>query len=74
MPESQGFLMDEMTWGQRVKALRLKLLVTQVQLAEMLETTPVTIALWESRSTRPYSATAERFMVLEQESEMEEPS
>lgn len=71
---SDGFLMDKPTWGQRIKRYRLKMGLTQVQLAEELETDPATIARWESRDARPYSPLAESFMVLEAEAEMGEPS
>ena len=74
MEQDQGFLMDEPTWAQRVKSVRLKLDCTQVELAERLGVNPWTIAQWERIHSRPYSAEAEKFQVLEAELEMEEPS
>lgn len=74
MVEHDGFLMDEPTWAQRVKTVRLRLNCTQVQLAARLGVTGVTIALWEGKIARPYSEEAEKFVVLEAELEMEEPS
>ena len=65
MTPEQGFLMDELTWGQRVKMVRLKLNCTQVQLAERLSMSSNALALWETRSDRPYSAESERFLQLE---------
>ena len=66
--------MDEPTWCQRVKTVRLRLNCTQTELADRLDSHINTIAQWEIRSERPYSAEAERFMALEAELEMEEPS
>jgi DNA-binding transcriptional regulator YiaG len=74
MENEHGFLMDELTWAQRVKSVRLKLNCTQVGLAKKLGVTDVTIALWEGRAARPYSEEAERFLALESELEEEEPS
>lgn len=74
MTQDDGFLMDEPTWAQRVKTVRLRLDCTQTQLAERLDSHINTIAQWELRNERPYSAEAERFMVLEAELEEEEPS
>ena len=65
--EEPGFLMDEPTWSQRVKSLRLKLNLTQVQLAERLGIHINTVPLWELRSERPYSRAAELFLQLESE-------
>lgn len=74
MEQGPGFLMDEPTWGQRVKTVRLRLGITQIELAERLGMDPCSVARWESRGERPYSAEAERFLTLESEMEMEEPS
>ena len=72
MEEAAGFLMDEPTWAQRVKSVRLKLNITQVELGERLGLDPASVARWESRSERPYSAESERFLVLESEIAEEE--
>ena len=74
MSDETGFLMDEPTWAQRVKTLRLKLGITQTELAARLGAHFTTVAAWETREHRPYSAEAEKFRVLEAELEMEEPS
>jgi transcriptional regulator with XRE-family HTH domain len=66
--------MDDLTWAQRVKSVRLKLNCTQVELGKRLGVTEVTIALWEGRNARPYSEEAERFLALESELEEEDPS
>lgn len=70
MEAETGFLMDEPTWAQRVKTVRLRLNITQTELAERLDSHINTIAQWEIRSERPYSAEAERFMALESEVEL----
>lgn len=67
MEQHSGFLMDEPTWGQRVKSVRLKLNFTQVRLAEELEMNAITVARWENTAKRPYSESAEKFMQLESE-------
>jgi transcriptional regulator with XRE-family HTH domain len=74
MKDEHGFLMDEPTWAQRVKTVRLKLNVTQEGLGEHLGVDRATIARWEGKIHRPYSAIAEKFVELECELEMEEPS
>lgn len=74
MEQAQGFLMDDPTWAQRVKTVRLRLGLTQIQLAERLEMDPCSVARWESRGERPYSREAERFLQLESEIEEGEPS
>jgi DNA-binding transcriptional regulator YiaG len=56
---------DEISWRDRVRAVRAHLGVTQVEFAKILECTDITVALWESRDKRPYSAIAERFMEIE---------
>ena len=72
LEQSAGFLMDEPTWAQRVKSVRLKLGITQFQLGEQLGLDPASVARWESRSERPYSAESERFLILEAELAEEE--
>ena len=74
MDQDAGFLMDEPTWAQRVKTVRLRLGVTQTELAARLGAHFTTIAAWETREYRPYSASAEKFVILEMELETEEPS
>lgn len=74
MEAETGFLMDEPTWAQRVKTVRLRLGVTQVGLAERLEMSSNAVALWETRESRPWSEESERFLMLESELEDEEPS
>ena len=74
MMDEQGFLMDEPTWAQRVKTVRLRLNVTQEGLADLLDLDRASIARWEGKIHRPYSANAEKFVVLDSELEMEEPS
>ena len=70
MESGTGFLMDEPTWAQRVKTVRLRLNITQTELAEKLDSHINTIAQWEIRSERPYSAEADRFMAIESELEL----
>ena len=67
MEPATGFLMDEPTWAQRVKTVRLKMGITQAELGERLGLDPASVARWESRSERPYSAESERFLSLESE-------
>ena len=74
MESQTGFLMDEPSWAQRVKTVRLRLHITQVQLAERLEMSEGAIAAWEMREARPWSEESERFLTLESELEIEEPS
>ena len=74
MEHPNGFLMDEPTWSQRVKTVRLRLDVTQAGLARRLDTHENTVAQWELRDRRPYSAEAEKFLELELELETEEAS
>lgn len=67
MPEASGFLMDEPTWAQRVKSVRLKMGVTQIQLANELEMSEAGVVAWEMREGRPWSQESERFLILEAE-------
>ena len=62
-----GFLMDEPTWAQRVKTLRLSLGITQVQLAEQLGMSETGVAKWEVMARRPWSEESQRFLELEAE-------
>ncbi|MHC4372281.1 MAG: hypothetical protein ACYSW8_32150 [Planctomycetota bacterium] len=74
MNNEQGFLMDDPSWAQRVKSVRLKLNITQEKLGELLEMTAVNVARWETRESRPWSPESERFIQLESELEEEDPS
>lgn len=75
MRDQEGFLMDEPTWAQRVKTVRLRLHVTQKQLGERLGMPEHSIARWETRADRPWSPESEKFLKLEAEvMEEEEPS
>ena len=74
MASNDGFLMDEPTWAQRVKTVRLRLDITQVQLAERLGMSEAGVVAWEMRESRPWSEESEKFLILENELEMEEPS
>jgi len=65
MKAETSFLMDEPTWAQRVKSARLKLGVTQVQLAERLSMSEAGVVAWEMRESRPWSEESERFLQLE---------
>lgn len=72
MDEQPGFLMDELTWAQRVKSVRLKLNITQEAFAELLGVHFNTVPLWETRTSRPFSEAAEKFMQFEAELAEEE--
>ena len=72
MNEAMGFLMDEPTWAQRVKTVRLRLGITQVDLAEQLEMSEAGVVAWEMREGRPWSKESERFLILEAEIAEEE--
>jgi DNA-binding transcriptional regulator YiaG len=72
MENADGFLMDELTWAQRVMSVRRHLDLTQVGLAARLGVSEVTIAQWERRAKRPFSEVAERFLELESEIAEEE--
>jgi transcriptional regulator with XRE-family HTH domain len=74
MEQESGFLMDEPSWAQRVKSVRLRLHITQEQLGERLGMDAVSISRWEMREKRPWSPESDRFIQLEAELEMEEPS
>ena len=60
-------VIDNPTWAERVMAVRLKLNLTQVQLALRLNITQTAVSDWERYTRRPYSAGAERFLELERE-------
>jgi len=55
----------EYAWGDRVLNVRLKLRLTQKQMAAKAGLSPDTIAKWEMMKRRPYSAEAEWFMRIE---------
>ena len=74
MEAETGFLMDEPSWAQRVKTVRLRLNCTQMELGERLGMDGVSVARWETRESRPYSPEAERFTALENELEVGVPS
>lgn len=74
MNQNQGFLMDEPTWAQRVKTVRLRMHITQVELAAHLGMSEAGVVAWEMRESRPWSEESERFLKLEEELETEEAS
>lgn len=56
---------EYMIWSDRVKRVRRLMSLTQEDLAGVLKIRRETIAVWETRSDRPYSAGVERFLELE---------
>ena len=62
-----SLLMDEMEWQQRVISLRHRMSITQEALAALLGVSRATVSMWETRSSRPYSKSAELFTALEAE-------
>lgn len=62
-----SLLMDEMEWQQRVISLRHRMRITQETLAGMLGVSRATVSMWETRSSRPFSRSAELFAALEGE-------
>ena len=74
MEPETGLLMDEPTWAQRVKTVRLRLDVTQVELAARLGMSEAGVVAWEMRESRPWSEESQKFLVLEAELESEDPS
>lgn len=74
MNQDRGFLMDEPTWSQRVKTVRLRLHITQVELADRLGMSEAGVVAWEMRDRRPWSEESDKFLKLEEELETEEAS
>ncbi len=74
MEKVSSFLMDDPTWAQRVKDLRLRLRITQVELAERLGMSEAGVVAWEMRESRPWSEESQRFLELESGALDEEPS
>lgn len=56
---------ENIIWCDRVKRVRKAYKLTQQQLADILKIRRETIAVWESRMDRPYSAGVERLIELE---------
>ena len=54
-----------MVWMDRVRRVRKLYGMTQDDLAKVIGVRRETIAVWESRSDRPYSVGVERFLELE---------
>lgn len=56
---------ENMVWCDRVRRVRKLYGMTQEDLAVVLKVRRGTIAVWEARADRPYSADVERFLELE---------